>query len=63
MPGVVNPGLQVIQLSATTGENLQTWIDWIETGARDLHRGQAETVATLRQRIAELEAQLAQPAR
>jgi hydrogenase nickel incorporation protein HypB len=59
----VNPGLRVIQLSATTGENLQTWIDWIEAGARSLRQGQAETVATLRQRISELEAQLARPAR
>jgi len=57
----VNPGLQVMRLSATTGENLQLWIDWIEAGVRNA--GQGESVAALKQRIAELEAQLAKSAR
>jgi hydrogenase nickel incorporation protein HypB len=26
---LVNPGLQVIQVSATTGEGLQNWYDWV----------------------------------
>jgi hydrogenase nickel incorporation protein HypB len=59
----VNPGLHVLQLSATTGENFQMWIDWIEAGIRNLRLQPEETITTLRQRIAELEAQLARPAR
>lgn len=27
----VNPNIEVIQLSATTGEGLQTWIDWLNS--------------------------------
>jgi hydrogenase nickel incorporation protein HypB len=56
----VNPGLQVIKLSATTGENLQAWIDWIEAGLRP---SEEATIATLKQRIAELEARLGAPSR
>jgi hydrogenase nickel incorporation protein HypB len=56
----VNPGLRVMRVSATTGENLQSWIDWIESGVKQLRQGKEETVATLKQRIAELEAQLGQ---
>jgi hydrogenase nickel incorporation protein HypB len=59
----VNPGLHVLKLSATTGENFQMWIDWIEAGIRNLRHQPEETITTLRQRIAELEAQLARPAR
>ncbi len=54
----VNPDLQVLQLSATTGENLQAWIDWIEAGVATLRKEKEATIAGLRQRIAELEAQL-----
>jgi hydrogenase nickel incorporation protein HypB len=54
----VNPDLQILQLSATTGENLQAWIDWIEAGVAALRKEKDATVAELRQRIAELEAQL-----
>lgn len=31
----VNPGLQVIQLSARNGEGMQEWLDWIEHGVAD----------------------------
>ena len=54
----VNPKLVVLKLSATTGENLQAWTDWIEAGVRGMHMQKQETIATLKQRIAELEAQL-----
>ena len=54
----VNPKLQVLRLSATTGENLQAWTDWIEAGLRGMRQGKTETIAALKQRIAELEAQL-----
>lgn len=54
----INPKLQVIQLSATTGENLQVWIEWIDAGIRELHVRENETISALKRRIAELEAQL-----
>ncbi len=54
----VNPDLQILQLSATTGENLQAWIDWIEAGVQLLRQEKEATIAGLRQRITELEAKL-----
>ena len=54
----VNPNLRILKLSATTGENLQAWIEWIESGLEGLRQQKAETVAGLKQRIAELEARL-----
>jgi hydrogenase nickel incorporation protein HypB len=29
----VNPGVQILPVSATTGEGVQAWYDWIEAGA------------------------------
>ena len=55
----VNPALQVIQLSATTGAGFEAWLGWIEARAADARGGREETVAALRARIAELEAALA----
>ena len=28
----INPTLPVIQISATNGDGMQEWLDWIETG-------------------------------
>ncbi|CAM4035664.1 hydrogenase nickel incorporation protein HypB [Roseateles saccharophilus] len=51
----VNPALQVIQLSATSGEGMDEWLAWLlERAAPD--QGQA----ALRARVAALEAELAQ---
>lgn len=55
----VNPGLQVIQLSARTGEGMADWIDWLLTGQARARAARLETVDGLRRRIAELEARLA----
>ena len=30
----VNPGIEVLQLSARSGEGMQAWVDWITRGAR-----------------------------
>jgi hydrogenase nickel incorporation protein HypB len=27
----VNPGIDIIQLSATTGEGMTAWLDWLST--------------------------------
>ncbi len=54
----VNPRLQVIQLSATTGENFDAWIDWIEAGRAKVRDEKRDTIAELKLRVAELEARL-----
>lgn len=51
----VNPGLEVIQLSATTGEGMDGWLSWLlQRAAPD------DGQAALRARVAALEAQLAE---
>jgi hydrogenase nickel incorporation protein HypB len=52
----VNPALEVIQLSATTGEGMDAWLSWLlQRGARE-----DDQAVTLRARVAELEAALAE---
>ena len=62
----INPGIEVLQLSATRGDGMADWLDWLLRDGRqqqpahsgdDHHRNGNE--AALRQRIAALEAQLA----
>jgi hydrogenase nickel incorporation protein HypB len=55
----VNPALQVIQVSATTGEGFTQWLDWLEAGCAGQQTGKRETIAALKRRVAELEARLA----
>ncbi len=55
----VNPQLQVLRVSARTGEGLAAWIDWIETGRARARAAREDTVNALKRRIAELEARLA----
>ncbi len=54
----VNPGIEVIQVSATTGQGMDEWLAWIEVGARDTVTKKLATVDALKRRVAELEAQL-----
>jgi hydrogenase nickel incorporation protein HypB len=30
----VNPGIEIIQLSATTGEGMDAWLNWLSTSMR-----------------------------
>ena len=53
----VNPALTVIKVSATTGEGFDEWLAWLEAGCAGQKSGKQETVASLKRRIAELEAQ------
>jgi hydrogenase nickel incorporation protein HypB len=55
----VRPGLEVLQVSATTGEGFGDWLDWLEAGARRARARRDDSVAALRRRVAELEARLA----
>ncbi|MBD3893920.1 hydrogenase nickel incorporation protein HypB [Hydrogenophaga sp.] len=60
----VNPGIEVLQLSATSGEGMDAWLHWLEhqTGRPHQHDDApaAATEAALRQRVQQLEAELAQ---
>jgi hydrogenase nickel incorporation protein HypB len=42
----VNPRLKVIRTSATTGEGLEAWIAWIETGARLAQPSRSEALSS-----------------
>jgi hydrogenase nickel incorporation protein HypB len=52
----VNPGITILELSATTGEGMQAWLDWLlDEPAHHHHAPDARQA-----RIAQLEAELAQ---
>lgn len=55
----VNPALQVIPLSATTGEGCEPWLAWLRAGCSARREQKRVTMASLQRRIAELEARLA----
>jgi hydrogenase nickel incorporation protein HypB len=66
----VNPGIEVLLVSARTGQGVDAWIDWLLQAAgltlpaahgqaQRVHTAACGTEAALRARIAELEAQLA----
>jgi hydrogenase nickel incorporation protein HypB len=55
----VNPGIEVIQVSATSGQGMEQWLDWIEKGSAEARSKRQESVDALRRRVAELEGQLA----
>jgi hydrogenase nickel incorporation protein HypB len=55
----VNPAIEILQVSATSGAGLQAWLAWIERNAQAARQQRLGQVATLQQRVAELEAQVA----
>ena len=55
----VHPAITVICISSTTGAGFPDWLRWLETQAADARARRRESVAALRQRVAELEARLA----
>ena len=55
----VNPNLAIFRVSATAGDGMSAWVDWIEAGL-EMQRGKhGESVDALKARIAQLERQLA----
>jgi hydrogenase nickel incorporation protein HypB len=56
----VNPTIEIIQLSATTGEGMDAWLHWLDHAMGHAHHHHAEPdhEAALRQRVAQLEAEL-----
>jgi hydrogenase nickel incorporation protein HypB len=55
----VNPGIEIIELSATTGEGMGAWLDWLLTNDHN-HNHNHHATDALQARIAQLEAELAQ---
>lgn len=59
----VNPRIRVIQLSATSGEGMAEWLEFLRDGVRSARAAKQEAVDSLKARIAQLEAQLQRTAR
>ena len=55
----VNPHLTIFRVSATTGDGIAAWLDWIRAGLAAQHAKRHDHVDALKARIAELERQLA----
>ena len=65
----INPAIEIVQLSATSGQGMDGWLAWIERGARAAQQRRLymvaalqrhpDTVAALQRRVAELESQVA----
>jgi hydrogenase nickel incorporation protein HypB len=55
----VNPRLEVLQVSARTGEGMDAWLAWLDSALGEGgSAGTDDEVESLRRRVAELEAQL-----
>jgi hydrogenase nickel incorporation protein HypB len=55
----VRPGLEVMRVSATTGEGFAAWLAWLERGVSAAKSARDASNEALRRRVAELEARLA----
>ena len=55
----VNPKLEVMQVSATSGQGMDAWLAWLLAGLGGAQAARLQNVDLLKRRIAELEAQLA----
>lgn len=55
----INPRLEVLELSAASGQGMQAWLDWLCAGLDRARAARQHNVDLLKRRIAELEAQLA----
>jgi hydrogenase nickel incorporation protein HypB len=55
----VNPAIEVIEVSATSGAGMDAWLAWLERGAARARDERQDSVDILKRRVAELEAQLA----
>ncbi len=57
----VNPQIRVIRVSATSGEGMGEWLDFLRDGLAGARAAKQETVDSLKRRIAQLEAQVLRP--
>ncbi len=55
----VNPGIEVIQVSATSGQGMDEWLAWIERGAASVRAQRQEVVDSPQHRVPGIEGQAA----
>jgi len=55
----VNPGIRVIEVSATQGRGMNEWITWVEQGVEAADAARTKSVDALKSRVAALEAEAA----
>jgi hydrogenase nickel incorporation protein HypB len=55
----INPRLEILQVSASSGAGMDAWLAWLMAGLDQARLARQQNVAVLNRRIAELEAQLA----
>lgn len=56
----VNPKIEVMRVSATTGEGMAAWHNWLIAGTKQVSLARDNDIDLLRKRVAELEALLGQ---
>ncbi|MGE5714050.1 MAG: hydrogenase nickel incorporation protein HypB [Betaproteobacteria bacterium] len=54
----INPAIEVMQVSATKGEGMDLWVNWVRLHAVTARHARDQQVASLKRRVAELEARL-----
>ena len=55
----VNPKMEILPISARTGQGMDDWLAWLAKGAQRAQAEKASTVEAMRRRIADLQAELA----
>ncbi len=55
----INPRIEILEVSATTGQGMHGWLAWIERGAQAARAQRLGTVGVLQRRVADLESQVA----
>jgi hydrogenase nickel incorporation protein HypB len=55
----VRPGLEAIEVSATTGAGFEAWLAWLARGVAAARAARGDEISRLERRVAELEARLA----
>ena len=54
----INPEIEVMQVSATKGDGMDLWVNWVRLHAVTARHARDQQVASLKRRVAELEARL-----
>jgi hydrogenase nickel incorporation protein HypB len=55
----INPAIEILQVSATSGQGMEAWLAWISQGARAARQRRLDPAAAAQGRVAEPESQLA----
>ena len=59
----INPEIEVMQVSATKGDGMGLWVNWVRLHAVTARHARDQQVACLKRRVAELEAKLGERTR